>query len=222
MSTLIVSTTLDANDVAVIRVFDPRDPDLEPTPAAPVAVVDSSQHSAADFASRLGAHAEVVILLRCSVELPPRAQTSPASVAAVRDAHAYSEGREHRGVWLQSLGRRKGNPAMRSPLEPDVQLDVLLSAICARNQYTRDAEPVIAELVQSSVGREDVLARVAGTWSGFFESAETRNLVSALRRIPGADLWVAEGRRRRGILAHGAPIRRPTSTFNESGPKLMT
>ncbi|MDD7930052.1 hypothetical protein [Microbacterium thalli] len=97
---------------------------------------------------------------------------------------------------------------MRSPLDQDTMLDVALSAICARNQYTLDAAPVIAELTAAADGRDDVLARAAGIWAGYFDAAETRMLTSALRGFPGAEQWVAEGRRRRGIPRHGAPIRR--------------
>lgn len=39
---------------------------------------------------------------------------------------------------------------MRSPLDLEVQLDLLLSAICGRNQYTRDPEPVLAELTAAA------------------------------------------------------------------------
>lgn len=98
---------------------------------------------------------------------------------------------------------------MRSPLAPEVQLDVLLSAICGRNQYTRHPELVVAELTAASCGRADILARVAGIWIGYFGSPETAPLADALRQIPGADAWVVEGRRRRGIPRHGAPISRP-------------
>lgn len=96
---------------------------------------------------------------------------------------------------------------MRSPLDPDTMLDVGLSAICARNQYTRDPAPVIAELTAAARGRDDVLAQAAGIWAGYFDSTETRTLASALRSIPGAEFWVAEGQRRRGIPRHGAPTR---------------
>jgi hypothetical protein len=100
----------------------------------------------------------------------------------------------------------EGNPAMRSPLAPDVQLDVLLSAICGRNQYTCNPSPVLAELIAASRGRADILARVAGIWSGYHDSPATRPLADALRQIPCAETWVAEGKRRRRIPAHGAPI----------------
>lgn len=97
---------------------------------------------------------------------------------------------------------------MRSPLDPDTMLDVELSAICARNQYTRDPAPVIAELTAAARGRDDILAQTAGIWAGYFDSVQTRNLATALRQIPGAELWVAEGRRRRSEPRHGAPTTR--------------
>ncbi len=96
---------------------------------------------------------------------------------------------------------------MRSPLEAEAQLDVRLSAICGRNQYTRDPAPVIDELLAAAQGRTEVLARTAGIWVGYFESRETAALSEALRRLPGAEAWVSEGRRRRSIPRHGAPIR---------------
>lgn len=98
---------------------------------------------------------------------------------------------------------------MRSPLEPDVQLDVLLSAICSRNQYTRDPGPVVAELRAAANGRDEILARTAGIWVGYFESPETAPFAHALRSIPGAEIWIAEGQRRRGIPRHSAPMIRP-------------
>ncbi|MDQ1215755.1 hypothetical protein [Microbacterium arborescens] len=98
---------------------------------------------------------------------------------------------------------------MRSPLEPEVELDVRLSAICGRNQYTRDPAPVIDELLATAQGRANALARTAGIWVGYFESQETAPLSEALRRLPGADAWIAEGQRRRGIPRHSAPLTRP-------------
>lgn len=98
---------------------------------------------------------------------------------------------------------------MRSSLDPEVALDVLLSAICGRNQYARDPEPVVAELTAASRGHADILARVAGIWVGYFESPETAPLAEALRRLPSADSWIPEGRRRRGIPRHSAPLIRP-------------
>ncbi|WP_157096518.1 hypothetical protein [Microbacterium arborescens] len=64
---------------------------------------------------------------------------------------------------------------------------------------------MIAELTAASRGRVDILARVAGIWAGYHDSPATRALADALRAIPGAHAWVTEGRRRRGLPAHGAP-----------------
>ncbi len=97
---------------------------------------------------------------------------------------------------------------MRSPIDPETLLDVTLSAICARNQYTRDPAPVIAELTAAARGRDDALARAAGIWAGYFDSPETRALADALRGLPGAAEWVGEGHRRKGIPQHGAPTSR--------------
>lgn len=80
-----------------------------------------------------------------------------------------------------------------------------VSAICARNQYTCDPVPVIDELVRAAAGRDDLLASVAGTWVGYFGSPETTALAKALRALPGAESWIAEGWRRRGMPTHGAP-----------------
>jgi hypothetical protein len=98
---------------------------------------------------------------------------------------------------------------MRSPLEPDTRLDVELSAICARNQYTRDPGPVVAELTIAARGRDGILAQTAGIWAGYFDSPETRTLATALRALPGAEQWVTVGRRRQGVPRHSAPITRP-------------
>ncbi|MGU3358161.1 hypothetical protein ACLBWJ_12980 [Microbacterium sp. M4A5_1d] len=84
-------------------------------------------------------------------------------------------------------------------------LDVELSAICARNQYTRDPAPVIAELTAAALGCDDVLAQVAGTWVGYFDSPATCVLTSALATLPGAAQWIAVGKARRGAGAHSAP-----------------
>lgn len=107
---------------------------------------------------------------------------------------------------MASSRPEKGCPATRSPLDAETLLDVTLSAICARNQYTRDPAPVIDELLTSAQDRADALARTAGIWVGYFESPETAPLSDALRRLPGAEAWVAEGRRRRGIPRHSAPL----------------
>lgn len=97
----------------------------------------------------------------------------------------------------------------RSGLDPDTALDVRLSAICGRNQYTKDPAPVIDELHQAAGDRLDILARVAGRWAGFYDSPHTAPLCSALLLIPGALEWVALGRARRDAGSHSAPMVRP-------------
>ncbi len=94
---------------------------------------------------------------------------------------------------------------MRRALTPEDRLDVHLSAICSRNRYTTDPWPVIDELRQAAGDRTDVLARVAGSWAGYFEDEHTATLAAALRTIDDATPWVADGRERRGRPTHGAP-----------------
>ena len=94
-------------------------------------------------------------------------------------------------------------------LDPETALDVRLSAICGRNQYTKDPAPVIDELHQAAGDRLDILARVAGRWAGFYESPYTAPLCTVLLEIPGALDWVALGRARRDAGSHGAPMVRP-------------
>lgn len=90
---------------------------------------------------------------------------------------------------------------MRSPLDPDTQLDVRLSAICGRNRYTHDPAPVLAELAEAAGAQADILAHVAGRWSGYYDSPETHVLAAALAALPGAAEWVHVGRRRRDVAA---------------------
>ena len=97
----------------------------------------------------------------------------------------------------------------RSGLDPDAALDVRLSAICGRHRYTTDAAAVIDELRQIAGDRVDILARVAGSWVGYYGDDHTRNLCKALLEIPGAIDWVALGRTRRDAGSHGAPMVRP-------------
>lgn len=90
-------------------------------------------------------------------------------------------------------------------LSRDVLLDIELSAICSRNQYTHDPAPVIDELRRVAGERTDILARVAGTWAGYYVNEHTRVLAAALREISGAEAWVALGKRRRGMPPHKNP-----------------
>lgn len=96
-------------------------------------------------------------------------------------------------------------------LSPDVRLSVHLDAICSRNRYTTDPAPVVAELISTAGDRRDVLAESVGTWVGYFEDADTRNLCAALRELPGLESWIALGQHRRSmpdpstpaVLGHG-------------------
>lgn len=90
-------------------------------------------------------------------------------------------------------------------LSREVLLDIQLSAICSRNQYTGDPAPVIDELRGVAGDRVDILARVAGTWSGYFDDEYTHTLATALREILGAEAWVALGKHRRGMPPHKNP-----------------
>ncbi len=88
-------------------------------------------------------------------------------------------------------------------LHPDTADDIRLSAILSRNQYTRDPAPVIAELRTAAADRADLLPAVVGGWIGYYDSADTRPLVDALRaEVDPAELqpWedVARGRRSMG------------------------
>ncbi len=90
-------------------------------------------------------------------------------------------------------------------LSPTVKLSVTLDAICSRNRYTRDPEPVLAELRATAGERTDVLAEAVGTWVGYFEDGDTIILCTALRAFRDLEPWIALGRFRRGLPAHRAP-----------------
>lgn len=90
-------------------------------------------------------------------------------------------------------------------LSRDVLLDVELSAICSRHRYTGDPGPVIDELRRRAGKRSDILARVAGTWAGYYEDPYTHALATALRAVEGAEEWVDVGRRRRSAAPHRTP-----------------
>ena len=81
-------------------------------------------------------------------------------------------------------------------------LDVKLSAICSRNQYTRDPGPVIDELHRMAGDRLDILAKSAGTWAGYYRGEYTSVLADALLEIPGAAAWASVGRARRAKQPH--------------------
>lgn len=90
-------------------------------------------------------------------------------------------------------------------LSPTIMLSVHLDAICARNRYTADPAPVVAELVARAGDRTDVLAEAVGSWVGYFDSEHTRILCTALRGLPGVEPWIAVGKYRRSLPAHRTP-----------------
>lgn len=87
-------------------------------------------------------------------------------------------------------------------LDPVTMLSVQLDAICSRNRYTSDPEPVIAELLAVAGDRRDLLAEAVGTWVGFFEDDYIRILTAALRELPGLEPWIALGQERRNAGGH--------------------
>lgn len=97
----------------------------------------------------------------------------------------------------------------RSGLDPDTALDVRISAICSRHRYTTDPTAVVDELRRIAGDRTDILARVAGSWVGYYGDDHTRTLCKALLEIPSAIDWVGHWRARRDIGSHGAPMGRP-------------
>lgn len=90
-------------------------------------------------------------------------------------------------------------------MHPDTLLSVTLDAICSRNRYTTDPQPVLDELRATAGDRPDVLAEAVGTWVGFFEDDYTATLCTALRTLPDLEAWIALGQFRRHLPAHGTP-----------------
>ena len=97
----------------------------------------------------------------------------------------------------------------RRGLDPDTALDVHISAICSQNRYTTDPAAVVDELRRIAGDRTDILARVAGSWVGYYGDDHTRTLCRGLLESPGAIEWVGHGRARRDLGSHGAPMVRP-------------
>lgn len=112
-------------------------------------------------------------------------------------------------------------------LSPAVKLSVELDAICSRNRYTSDPQPVIDELRATSGNRTDVLAEAVGTWVGYFEDEYTQTLCTALRALPGLEEWIALGQFRRAqpdpstpeILGHGKAVDLPL--YVTTDPKIL-
>lgn len=90
-------------------------------------------------------------------------------------------------------------------LSPDARLTVHLDAICSRNRYTSDPDPVIAELLATAGDRSDLLSESVGTWVGYFEDDYTRTLCVALRTLPDLEPWIALGQHRRSMPDHRTP-----------------
>lgn len=90
-------------------------------------------------------------------------------------------------------------------LPSDTLLDIRLSVICSQHRYDKDPRSAVDELLAAAGHRTDILAKVAGTWSGYHGFDEhTRTLAEALRGIPGAEQWVPVGQYRHGIPNNGA------------------
>lgn len=90
-------------------------------------------------------------------------------------------------------------------MHPDTRLSVHIDATCARNMFTKDAAPVVAELRALAGDRVDVLTESVGTWVGYFEDEYTRVLCDGLRELPGLEPWIAIGKHRRGMTHHRTP-----------------
>lgn len=84
----------------------------------------------------------------------------------------------------------------------ETKLEVTLSAICSRHQFTTDPQPAVAELRAAAGERTDVLAREVGIWVGYFASEHSQTFTAALRELPGVEEWIDEGRRRRSLRWH--------------------
>lgn len=92
----------------------------------------------------------------------------------------------------------------RDHLDDDTRLDIALSAAIGRHRYDATPDAAIQELQALADGRNDILARVAGTWAGFYEDdPHVRTTVDALREIPGATQWIELGRERAGVEHRG-------------------
>lgn len=90
-------------------------------------------------------------------------------------------------------------------LSPRRALDVALSATITRNLLTNNPGPVLDELRALAGDDHELLAQVAGTCAGWYESPETITLCAALAaEIDGAGLWVQVHRERRSRCSHGA------------------
>ena len=87
-------------------------------------------------------------------------------------------------------------------MHPDTALDIRLSAIITRGQFTTDPATIIAELRAVAGARVDVLHGTVGTWVGYFGGDEHLSaLTDALLTEFGLDALrpgIEVGRSRRG------------------------
>ncbi|MEV7801106.1 hypothetical protein AB0O14_18645 [Microbacterium foliorum] len=104
---------------------------------------------------------------------------------------------------------------MHRRLSPDVLLSIELGAICSRNRYTKDPEPVVAELLAAAGDRVEILQQSVGSWIGYYEDAYTVTLATVLRELPGLEPWVAEGEYRRSVPDHGTPTAHAGASWPE-------
>jgi len=166
---------------------------------------------------RRGAHEELEVACRRDAEHPTDLAFDVAQAVGVRslEVEELLDGRGGHGDSLRAATDTDVRGAIyaprmsRSGLDADTALDVLLSATCGRHRYARDAAAVVDELRRAAGDRADILARVAGSWVGFYGDDHTRTLCKALLEIPGALDWVGHGRARRDAGSHGAPMVRP-------------
>lgn len=87
-------------------------------------------------------------------------------------------------------------------------LDVALSATVTRNLLTNDPGLVLDELRALAGADVDLLAEVAGTCAGYYDSPHTHALCAALAdETNGAAQWAEVGRERRSRGVHDAPRR---------------
>lgn len=105
--------------------------------------------------------------------------------------------------------------SQRAPLTPDTLLGISIGAAIARHQYDHDPTVLMAEVTRLADGRGDILAQEAGRWAGYHEpDQESAAVVTALKQVPGADVWVQLGRDRRGAPPHGTAQFHPRTHEN--------
>lgn len=90
-------------------------------------------------------------------------------------------------------------------MRSELLLDIHLSALCHRHQYTSDPDSAINELREAAGRRGDILAATAGHWIGYYDHPSRNALISAMRReFPECERWIDAGHAQRATLAHSA------------------